>query len=144
MLCNTASIYPDGIDEMLFFQDNNIEKMDIINHYENLISNGKYDEANLWIENQQGIYGYFADFFNAIENRIFSLQEYLLGLPQKEQPFVYYEGDEFPLEQYKNGTHDVLNKQNHNVLNKFTHDELQSVKNVAGNLQVSNNLIIWI
>ena len=90
MLCNTTSIYPNGVDPMIFFHDNDIEKVEIINEYEKLIAQGKYDEANAFINQQEGIYGYFADFFNAIENRIFNLQEYLLSKPLKEQPFIYY------------------------------------------------------
>lgn len=45
MLCNTVSYYPDGIDKMLFFQDNNLEKIDIINTYNNLIAQGNYTEV---------------------------------------------------------------------------------------------------
>ena len=66
MLCNTTSYYPDGIDKMFFFQDNNLENIDIINQYNNLIAQGKYSEANQFINQQDGIYGYFADFFNAV------------------------------------------------------------------------------
>ena len=90
MLCNSLSHYPDGLDEMMFFQDNDIEHIEIINHYNNLISQGKYTEASSYINQQDGVYGYLADFFNAIENRIYSLQDYLLSLPEKVQPFVYY------------------------------------------------------
>ena len=147
MLCNTTSIYPNGLDPMIFFHDNDIEKVEIINEYEKLIAQGKYDEANAFIENQQGIYGYFADFFNAIENRIFKLQEYLLSLPPKEQPFIYYDGDEFPLELYQSGTHLVLENEEHDVLNQFDHEELENAREINGDLQISNediNNIIWI
>jgi len=66
---------------MIFFQDNNLEKIDIIDTYNKLISQGKYTEANQYINQQEGIYGYFADFFNVIENRIYNLQDYLLQKP---------------------------------------------------------------
>lgn len=149
MLCNTTSIYPNGIDSMMFFQDNNLEKLEIINEYEKLIAQGKYKEANDFIENKQGIYGYFADFFNALENRIYNLQEYLLSKPQKEQPFIYYDGEEFPIELYQSdsGNHLVLENKEHNVLNRFNHNELENVKLINGSLQVSkdnNKNIIWI
>ncbi|MDE6419338.1 MAG: hypothetical protein K2K87_02290 [Lachnospiraceae bacterium] len=91
MLCNPASSYPDKIDEMLFFQDNPFEKEYIINHYENLISQGKYSEAERYLNQQEPVYGLFADFLNLIENRIFHLQEYVLGKPPKKQPFFYYD-----------------------------------------------------
>ena len=147
MLCNTTSVYPSGIDRMIFFQDNNLDKVEIINEYEKLIAQGKYDQANAFINQQEGIYGYFADFFNAIENRIFNTQEYLLSKPPKWQPFIYYDGDEFPIELYQSGTHLVLENEEHDVLNQFNQEELENVRDINGDLQVSNddiNHIIWI
>lgn len=94
MLCNTVSYYPHGIDEMIFFQDNNLEKADIINEYNKKILQEEFTAASEYINKQEGIYGYFADFFNAIENRIFHLQEHLLSKPAKEQPFIYTEDSE--------------------------------------------------
>lgn len=90
MLCDPTSHYPDGIDKQLFFQDTDIEHIDIVNHYNELISQGKYTEANNYINQQTDIYGYFCDYFNAIENRIYNLQNHLLSLPAKVQPYVYY------------------------------------------------------
>ncbi len=96
MQCNPVSYYPNKIDEMTFFQDNNLENIEIINHYNNLISQGKYSEASDYINQQEGVYGFFADFFNLIENRIYNLQEYLLNKPPKKQPFVYYDEEAEP------------------------------------------------
>lgn len=93
MLCNTMSHYPDGTDEMMFFQDNDLTKVDIINTYNNLISQGKYTEASEYIDRQEGVYGYFADFFNAIENRIYNLQDYLVNRPPIKKQFVYFDAD---------------------------------------------------
>lgn len=93
MLCNTMSHYPDGVDKMIFFQDNDLEKIEILNTYNDLIAQGKYTRANIYINRQEGVYGYFADFFNAIENRIHNLQKYLSTKPPKKQPFIYYELD---------------------------------------------------
>ena len=145
MLCNTMSIYPNGIDPMMFFQDNDIEKIEIINEYNKLISQGKYDEANTYINQQEGIYGYFADFFNALENRIYALQEYLLNKPPKYQPFNYYDGDEFPI-----GEHYVLEDYSHEELEEYTQEELECATNidVNGNLgdlrSLYNKDVIWI
>lgn len=94
MLCNPVSYYPNKIDEMIFFQDNNLENAEIINHYNSLIAKGKYTEASDYISQQEGIYGFFADFLNLIENRIYSLQEYLLQKPPKKQPLIYYDEEE--------------------------------------------------
>lgn len=90
MLCDPTSYYPEKIDEMIFFQDNDIAKVEIMNRYNTLISQEKYDEANDYINQQKGVYGSFADYFNLIENKIYSTQEYLLS-KQKKQLFVYDE-----------------------------------------------------
>lgn len=94
MLCNPISYFPNKIDEMVFFQDNNLEKVEIMNHYNKLIAQGKYSEASGFISQQEDIYGFFADFFNLIENRIYNTQEYLLQKPPKKQPFIYYNEEE--------------------------------------------------
>lgn len=96
MLCNPVSHYPDKIDEMTFFQDNDLEKKEIINAYNGLVAQGKYSEAAEFINQQKGIYGFFGDFFNLIENRIYNLQEYLLQKPPKKQPFLYYNEKIYP------------------------------------------------
>lgn len=94
MLCDPVSYYPNKIDEMIFFQDNNLGNVEIMNHYNNLIAQGKYNEASDYINQQEGIYGFFAVFFNLIENRIYTLQEYLLQKPLKKQPFICYDEEE--------------------------------------------------
>ena len=78
------SQYPEKPDPMLFFQDNSLDKQSVINTYNNLIAEGKYDEANELVSQHDNLYGYFADYFNSIENRIYSLQEYLLTKQKKE------------------------------------------------------------
>lgn len=143
MLCNTMSIYPDGVDPMIFFQDNSLEKLEIINEYEKLISQGKYNEANTFINQQEDIYGYFADFFNALENRIYALQEYLLSKPSKWQPFIYYDGEDFPFDDYiKESTngHECLEGYDHADLEDYTHEELENLSNS----ETQDKLIIWI
>lgn len=90
MLCNPVSYYPIKIDEMTFFQDNDLEKVEIINTYGSLVAQGRYSEAIDYINQQKGIYGFFADFFNLIENRIYNLQQFLLQKPPKEQLLLYY------------------------------------------------------
>lgn len=94
MLCNVTSHYPDGIDQMLFFQDNDLDNMDIINTYDQLITQGNYTEADRYINQQDGVYGYFADFFNAMENRIHNLQDHLLEKPPIKKQFAYFDADE--------------------------------------------------
>ncbi len=98
MFCTPTSFYPQKIDDMVFFQDNNLESAEIINQYNELVQQGRYTEANNYINEQDKVYGFFADYFNLIENRIFNLQKHLLGKPPKKQPFIYYnEEARFPL-----------------------------------------------
>lgn len=87
MLYNPISNYPDSVDPMIFFQDIDLTQTEIMKAYDRLISHGCHREANDFINDQEGICGYFADYFNAIENRIYSLQEYLSTVAPK-QPFV--------------------------------------------------------
>lgn len=91
MLCNPTSYYPQKIDERVFFQDNDLERIEIVNHYNKLISRGKYSEADNYIDQQEGIFGLFPDYLNLIENRIFHLQESLLNGPAKSNPFFFYD-----------------------------------------------------
>lgn len=120
---------------MTFFQDNDLERVEIIDQYENLISQGKYSEANTYINQQNGIYGYFADFLNLFENKIYSLQEYLLS-KGKKQPFIFHdEEDNYSIEllhifyekKEENGTYIRLSEDTHSVLGEYTHDELSDL-----------------
>lgn len=87
MLCNSISSFPDKIDEQTFFQDIDLDHVSIMEHYNELIQQKKYNEANIFINQQSNVFGYYADFFNMLENRIYSLQDYLLN-KRKKNPFV--------------------------------------------------------
>ncbi len=137
MLCNPLSFYPSKIDPLLFFQDVNLENKKIMDNFNNLIEKGKYSEANEYINGQSGICGYFADFLNAIENRIYNLQAHLLTIEPK-QPFIY--SDTEPILIKETGTYNLLADYTNEQLNKYTHEELTTLDNS----KVSNNDIIWI
>ena len=81
--CTFCSSKGSG-DSVLGFNENVMEQ------YDNLISQGKYTEANNYISQQDGIYLFSADFFNLIENRISATQNYLLT-KQPKHPFAYSE-----------------------------------------------------
>lgn len=89
-LCNPVSNYPNKIDSMTFFQDVSLQKKDVMDQYNNLISESKYTEANNYIRQQEGIFLFNSDFFNMIENRIYATQSYLLT-KQAKHPFIYSE-----------------------------------------------------
>ena len=84
---NPVSLYPETVDEMIFFQDNNIESAEALNAFNNLTNQGKYSEAAAFLAQHKELFGFFADYLNAIENRISRLQEYLLT-KTKKTPFV--------------------------------------------------------
>ncbi len=75
---------------MIFFQDNDLEKIDIIKQYNDLITLGKYTKANDYIKLHENVYGYFSDYFNAIENRIHSLQKHLKTKEQIKKQYVCF------------------------------------------------------
>lgn len=91
---DSTSYFPNKVDDMIFFQDNDLDSIEIINHYNDLISQSKYEEASDYINQQENIYGFFDVFFNLIENRIYNLQEFLLSKQPKKQPFIYYNREE--------------------------------------------------
>ena len=108
MLCNDQSSYPDKIDEMTFFQDTSLHTIEYMKKYQNLISAGKYSDANYYINEKTGIYGYFACFFNMLENRIYAIQKYLLD---------------------KENNHMGLANYTHKELSDYTHDEISLMMN---------------
>lgn len=77
---------------MIFFQDISLTQTEVMDTYNQLILQGKYSEANDYINDQHGICGYFADYFNAIENRIYHLQEYLSNV-EPYRPFISSESE---------------------------------------------------
>ena len=116
---------------MIFFQDNNLEKVDIINNYNKLISQSKYGEASDYIDEQEDVYGYFACYLNLIENRIYNLQEYLLQKPPKKQPFIYYEKEEhFPITDLHIFTDDDIEEDLSSISLFTDNDEPESIDNL--------------
>jgi len=87
-MCNEISSYPDKVDEMTFFQDINLNTIKYMDKYQKLLSEGRYYEASQYINNQKDICGYFACFFNMLENRIYALQEYILK-KEKINPIIH-------------------------------------------------------
>lgn len=77
MLCSPDSFYPDKIDKNIFFQDVTIDQIDIMNQFQKYISLGQYTRASNYINNQEDISGLFACFLNAIENRVYTLQNHV-------------------------------------------------------------------
>ncbi len=90
------SHYPEQIDPLIFFQDVDLEKLPTAEEYGALTDRGQYDAAHDLFRGQEGFPGYAADYFNAIENRIYSLQTYLQGKEKKKYFTVTEEADSEP------------------------------------------------
>ncbi len=101
MLYNPISSFPDKVDEMTFFQDISLDKKEIMDTYDALVAQKRYTEASEYMDQQSGIFGYFADFFNLLENRIYQLQDHILQ-KEKENPFVSTTGTTEPTTITKN------------------------------------------
>ena len=148
MLCNPVSYYPNKIDEMTFFQDNDLKKIEIVNTYDSLVAQGRYSEAVGYINQQKGIYGFFADFFNLIENRIYNLQEYLLQKPPKEQPFLYYNEKIYPSVHTLSLFSDKDEQENIGLVRLFsdadTQEQLESLYIFAGDSEDGEPFIYYV
>ena len=100
MLFDTKSnYYVDGVvgepDKMTFFGDVRLSNKNIMNEYNSLITQGRYDDANAYVKEMsqsEDIYLYSADFFNLIENRIEALQKCLLD-KKKIKHFIYSDNE---------------------------------------------------
>ena len=75
MLKAVESVFPDSVDPLIYFQDANLNRQAIMEAYDAYIAEQQYDTANAYIDDQDEMYGYWADFFNAIENRIYATQD---------------------------------------------------------------------
>lgn len=59
--------------------DMSIEDTELINEYVTLINNGNFDDATALLESNGYDKGFRASIFNGIQNRIRTIQEYLLN-----------------------------------------------------------------
>lgn len=86
MIYQSGSAFPDKVDPLIFFQDIDISQVTALKEYQRFIRIGKYDEANEYMKHHN-LHGYCAGLFNLIENRIYTLQKYLLT-KEKVNPIV--------------------------------------------------------
>lgn len=84
---NTASIFPDNIDDLFYFQDINLENQPLMAAYQEQLKNREYTKSAQILKNSSLSY-YGADLFNLLENRLFQLQTYYKKNP-KINPHVF-------------------------------------------------------
>lgn len=97
-MVDVTSKFPDSVDELNYHSDVNIAQKDVMDQYEKYIQAHNYSQAYALIKNSN-IFGWFADYFNMLENRIYSTQEYLLSTGRNNHPdqvmFEYEEPEQF-------------------------------------------------
>ena len=74
--------FPNNVDERIFYNDINLEQLDILNHYKILLDVSNYDGASNLLQTSDIDYA-GAWLWNLLELRIKATQEYLLT---KEKP----------------------------------------------------------
>lgn len=133
--CNPMSNYPTKIDELVFFQDNDLENIDIVHEYDRLIGQGKYDEAIQYINDNGRIYGFFADFCNLIENRVSHLQKYESEKykAHKIQPFIHYAARSYDLTIFTSSGDQETTEDLYMFSNDETPEQFESLTIFTGN-----------
>lgn len=73
------SVFPNSIDDLPFISDVDIPNKNIMISIQNYIEQGDYDNASK-LCNTTNITSINSDYFNMVQNRIYSLQNYLITL----------------------------------------------------------------
>lgn len=73
------SVFPNSIDDLPFISDVDIPNKNIMINIQNYIEQGDYDNASK-LCNTTNITSINSDYFNMVQNRIYSLQKYLITL----------------------------------------------------------------
>lgn len=79
MAYKVESVFPDSIDDLPFISDVDIPNKNIMISIQNYIDQGDYDNASK-LCNMSNITSINSDYFNMVQNRIYSLQKYLITL----------------------------------------------------------------
>lgn len=115
---DTKSVYPDGIDDLIFFHDISIDQKDIMNNHRRKINEQKYTEGTRLLQNSGLEHAYCADLFNMFENRLYAVQKRMIDEPKESQIKNYHQstkpsgsdlikpldGKTFWIYEYRNGS----------------------------------------
>ena len=80
---NTQTVFPNGVDELQFFNDISIDQVPIMDNYLRLLNSGNYTSASEYLKNS-GVFYYGAWFLNMMENRLRTIGNYLTNLEDLE------------------------------------------------------------
>lgn len=75
---NTATKFPEEIDDRVYFQDLDISHIEDSELYTKYYNSGDYDSA-VDVLQSSGMFYYGADILNLFENRILAIEEYLIS-----------------------------------------------------------------
>ena len=80
---NTQTVFPNGVDEIQFFNDISIDQVHIMENYLRLLNSENYTSASEYLKNSWVFY-YGAWFLNMMENRLRTIGNYLTNLEDLE------------------------------------------------------------
>ena len=87
MAYEVTTNFPNSVDDRIFYNDINLEQLDILNHYKILLDASNYDGASNLLQTSDIDYA-GAWLWNLFELRIKATQEYLL-IKEKPQLQIY-------------------------------------------------------
>lgn len=85
---NVKSLFPENVDDLIFYQDVSLSNLSNKQYHESLIKSKRYTDASKYLKEQSNLHSYSAGLFNLIQNRIYCLQKYLQE-KQKYNPHYY-------------------------------------------------------
>lgn len=80
--------FPDYIDNRYFFQDTSIDKLEIMEKYQEFIAAGAYTSASKYI-NAQDVTFYGAWIINMLEERLIAIENYIVYTLEKPDIITY-------------------------------------------------------
>lgn len=94
MAHSSATTFPNNIDPRIYFSDISLQNTSILNGYTTLVSNGQYQQASQYlydnIETPNLDIGYNGAYlWNGFDNRIESIENYALTMPETTARCVY-------------------------------------------------------
>lgn len=85
---NDKSVFPKDIDSRCFMSDADLEHVDLLHQYQNLIRNHRYGDASRLLESSDSFY-YGAYLFNMFEHRLYQIGQYVLNKKDKAELGYY-------------------------------------------------------
>lgn len=83
------SVYPTGIDPLIFYQDVDIEKAPLLQQYYTLLNNNNFDGGKAYLQSIDVDY-YGAWLLNTIENRLLTIEQHIREIIGEKPEIVVY------------------------------------------------------